>query len=168
MSITLAILVFLLLVIAFFTHIFSFPANWFIILILGAWSWITPESPLTLTTFLIFVAVAFLGECIEFALQALGASKYGASSSGNWGAFAGAIFGAILGAPFFLGLGALFGAVGGAYLGCLGVEVMNHRPFADAKKAALGAMIGKVLGLAVKIGIGIAFLVHAFDLLFLT
>ena len=167
MSITLAILVFLLLLIAFFTHIFSFPANWFIILILGAWSWITPEFPFTLTTFLIFVAVAFLGECIEFALQALGASKYGASSSGNWGAFAGAIFGAILGAPFFLGLGALFGAIGGAYLGCLGVEVMNHRPFADAKKAAMGAMIGKVLGLAVKIGIGIAFLVHAFELLFL-
>ena len=168
MSITLAILIFLLLVIAFFTHIFSFPANWFIILILGAWSWISPGSPFTLTTFLIFVAVAFLGECIEFALQALGASKYGASSSGNWGAFAGAIFGAILGAPFFLGLGALFGAIGGAYLGCLGVELMNHRPYAAAKKAALGAMLGKVLGLAVKIGIGIVFLVHAFKLLFLT
>jgi uncharacterized protein YqgC (DUF456 family) len=168
MSTTLAILIFLLLIIAFFTHIFSFPANWFIILILGAWSWITPEFPLTLTTFLVFVAVAFLGECIEFALQALGASKYGASSSGNWGAFAGAILGAILGAPFFLGLGALFGAIGGAYLGCLGVEVMNHRPFTEAKKAALGAMIGKVLGLAIKIGIGVAFLIHAFELLFLT
>lgn len=166
MSITLAIITFLLLVIAFSTHIFSFPANWFIILILGFWAWITPESTLTPSTFLIFVVVAFIGECIEFALQVVGARKYGASSSGNWGAFAGAIFGAILGAPFFLGLGALLGAVGGAYLGCLGVELMNHRPLADAKKAALGAMIGKVLGLAIKIGIGIAFLVHAFQLLF--
>lgn len=43
---------------------------------------------------------------------------------------------------------------------------MNERSFADAKRAALGAMIGKVLGLAIKIGIGIAFLVHAFGLLF--
>ena len=166
MSITLSIITFLLLVLAFFTHIFSFPANWFIILILGVWSWFTPDSSFTLNMLFVFVAAALAGEGLEFFLQSVGARKYGASSSGNWGAFAGAIGGAILGAPFLLGLGALFGAVAGAYAGCLGVELLNERSFADAKRAALGAMIGKVLGLAVKIGIGIVFLVHAFGLLF--
>lgn len=166
MSTLLAILTFFLLVLAFFTHVFSFPANWFIILILGGWSWFNPESGLTLNTLFVFVAVALAGEVVEFVLQTMGARKYGASSSGNWGAFVGAIGGAILGAPFFLGLGALFGAIGGAFAGCLGVELLNERSFAEAKRAAIGAMIGKVLGLAIKIGIGIVFLVHAFGVLF--
>ena len=165
MSITLAIITFLLLVLAFTTHVFSFPANWFIILILGVWSWFTPQSSFTPNTLFVFVGVALAGEVVEFVLQIVGARKYGASSSGNWGAFAGAISGAILGAPFLLGLGALLGAVAGAYVGCLGVELLNERSYAEAKRAAVGAMIGKVLGMAVKIGIGIAFLVHAFGML---
>jgi uncharacterized protein YqgC (DUF456 family) len=166
MSTTLAIITFFLLVLAFFTHVFSFPANWFIILILGVWSLFSPGSSFTLNTLFIFVAVALAGEVVEFFLQTIGARKYGATSSGNWGAFVGAICGAILGAPFLLGLGALFGAIAGAYAGCLGVELLNERSFAEAKRAAMGAMIGKVLGLAIKIGIGIAFLVHAFGVLF--
>ena len=156
----------LLLLLAFSTHIFGFPANWLIIAILALWDWLAPNSTLSLNTLLVFAGMAFVGECIEFGLQAFGAQKYGASRSGNWGAILGAIAGAILGAPFLFGLGALAGAIGGAYFGCLGVELLNKRPLADAKQAAWGAMVGKVLGMALKIGIGIVLLVQAVDLLF--
>lgn len=166
MSTAIAIITFALLVIAFLTHIFSFPANWLIILILGAWSWLSPESPLTLSTLLLFAGLAFLGECIEFVLQTFGARKYGSSSTGDWGAFFGALCGAILGAPFLFGLGALAGAVGGAYLGCLGGEMIKGRTLPEARMAAKGAMIGKILGMAVKIGIGFFFLAQSFELLF--
>ena len=156
----------LLLLLAFSTHIFGLPANWFIIAILALWDWLAPDSSLSFNTLLIFTGMAFIGECIEFVLQAFGAQKYGASRSGNWGAILGAIAGALLGAPFLFGLGALAGAIGGAYLGCLGIELLNNRPLAEAKQAAWGAMLGKVLGMSLKIGIGIVLLVQAADLLF--
>jgi uncharacterized protein YqgC (DUF456 family) len=155
-----------LLLAAFLTHILGLPANWFILAILALWAWLVPHADIPLTTFAFFTLAALVGELVEFALQSFGAHKYGATRSGNWGALGGAILGAIIGAPFFLGLGALVGAVGGAYLGCLGIELINKRPLPEAKQAALGAMLGKVLGMAVKIGIGIVLLIQSFKLLF--
>ena len=166
MTLFISAVIFLVLLLAFTTHVFGLPANWIIIAILWIWDWVTPGASIPLEMYLVFLGAAFLGECIEFGLQAFGARKYGASRSGNWGAIAGAIAGAIFGAPFFFGLGALAGAVLGAYLGCLGIELMNGRPGIEARRAALGAMLGKVLGLAVKIGIGVVLLVQAFGAMF--
>jgi hypothetical protein len=156
----------LFLLLAFATHVFGLPANWFIIAILALWAWVVPYADIPLTTFALFSLAALVGEIVEFGLQSFGAHKYGATRSGNWGALGGAILGAILGAPFFLGLGALIGAVGGAYLGCLGIELLNKRPLPEARQAAVGAMLGKVLGMAIKIGIGIVLLIQSFKLLF--
>jgi uncharacterized protein YqgC (DUF456 family) len=166
MTTLLSISVFLLLFAAFALHVFGLPANWLIIAILWVWDMLSPDASIPVRTYALFVGAAVLGECVEFGLQIFGARKYGASSAGNWGAIGGAIAGAIFGAPFFLGLGALVGAVIGAYFGCLGVEILNHRPAHEARQAALGAMLGKVLGLSVKIGIGVVLLVQAFDVLF--
>lgn len=166
MSALIASITLLFLIIAFTTHVFGLPANWFIIAILAIWAWLSPDADIPLTTFVIYSLAALFGEAVEFALQAFGARKYGASRSGNWGAIGGAVLGAILGAPLLFGLGALFGAVGGAYLGCLGVELWKKRPLAEARRAAMGAMLGKVMGMAVKIGIGIVLLVQAVGLLF--
>ena len=166
MTLFISALIFLILLIAFSTHVFGLPANWLIIAILWIWDLMTPGTTIPLNMYLIFLGAAFLGECVEFVLQSAGARKYGASSSGNWGAIAGAIAGAIFGAPFFLGLGALAGAVLGAYLGCLGIELLNDRPLPEARRAAMGAMLGKVLGMAVKLGIGVVLLVQSFGAMF--
>jgi uncharacterized protein YqgC (DUF456 family) len=166
MTLFISTVIFLVLLLAFTTHVFGLPANWIIIAILWAWDLMTPDARIPVSMYLVYLGAAFLGECIEFALQVFGARKYGASRSGNWGAIAGAIAGAIFGAPFFFGLGALVGAVLGAYLGCLGIELMNGRPAAEARRAALGAMFGKVMGLSVKIGIGAILLVQAFGAMF--
>jgi hypothetical protein len=156
----------LLLLLAFATHLFGLPANWLIIAILALWAWVAPHADIPLATYALFALAALVGELVEFGLQSFGAHKYGATRSGNWGALGGAILGAIFGAPFLFGLGALVGAVGGAYLGCLGIELLNNRPFPEAKQAAIGAMLGKALGMAVKIGIGIVLLFQSFKVLF--
>ena len=166
MTTLLASLVFLLIVFAFALHVFGLPANWLIIAILWVWDLLNPDLSISVRSYALFVGAAVFGECVEFGLQTLGARKYGASRSGNWGAVGGAIAGAVFGAPLFLGLGALVGAVLGAYLGCLGIELLNRRPAHEARQAALGAMLGKVMGMAVKIGIGAMLLVQAFDALF--
>ncbi len=166
MSLFISAVIFLVLLLAFTTHVFGLPANWIIIAILWIWDWVTPGASISLEMYLVYLGAALLGECIEFGLQVFGARKYGASRSGNWGAIAGAIAGAIFGVPFFFGLGALVGAVLGAYIGCLGIELMNGRPGKEARRAALGAMLGKVLGLAVKIGIGVVLLMQAFGAMF--
>ncbi len=146
---------------AFSFHLFGLPANWLIIFILWGWDSLNPEVSISFNSFVFFILFAVFGECVEFALQIFGARKYGASSSGNWGALAGAFAGAIFCAPLFFGLG----ATGDTYFGCLGVEMFKGCSFHQAKIAAWGAMVGKVLGLVVKIGIGIALMVKPLPLL---
>jgi len=140
---------------AFITHIFGLPANWLILIIIAGWAWINPGHDLDVTQITLLIAVALGAEIFEFALQIFGARKYGATRSGNWGAILGAIAGAILGASFFFGLGALPGSLLGAYVGCYGVERLSGRSASEAAEASKGALIGKFLGLSVKLGVGV-------------
>jgi len=161
-----SVILFFFLILVFFTHIFSLPANWLILILLFIGSMLNPTYEIPFSTMYFLGAVALAGELVEFGLQMLGAKKFGATNAGNWGAIAGAICGALLGAPILLGLGALVGAVVGAFIGCYFVETMNGRSRAEAIQAAWGAMLGKILGMAVKMGIGVFLLVKSFQLLF--
>ena len=157
MELVLATVCIVLMVLALGLHIFSLPANWAVLGILLLWRVITPEAATTMdvTFFIIVGGLALLGEILEFAVQMLGAKKYGSSGKGNFGGIVGAIAGAILGAPFFFGLGALAGALCGAYTGCLLMEMGQGRSFDSAAHAAKGAFFGKFLGLGIKFGIGV-------------
>uniref|UniRef100_A0A7C4AI06 DUF456 domain-containing protein n=1 Tax=Fundidesulfovibrio putealis TaxID=270496 RepID=A0A7C4AI06_9BACT len=135
-------------------NILSLPGNWVMLALAWFWDWTHPGLNLGWGYYLPLAAMAVAGEVIEFAAQYVGGKKYGSSSKGNIGAFIGAVAGAIFCAPFLLGLGALFGAVGGAYVGCYVFERMHGRPSAEAWHAAKGAMLGRVLGFVVKIGLG--------------
>ncbi len=69
----------------------------------------------------------------------------------------------ILFAPLFFGLGAVLGAVAGAYGGCLAVELLwKKREKGVAHQAAVGAMFGKILGLSLKMGVGVLLMVQVF------
>lgn len=161
-----SIILFLFLILVFFTHIFSLPANWLILILLFIGSMLNPTYEVPYSTMYFLGAMALAGEIVEFGLQMLGAKRYGATNAGNWGAIAGAICGALLGAPILFGLGALVGAILGAFVGCYFVESMNGRSRAEAIHAAWGAMLGKILGMAIKMGIGVFLLVKSFQLLF--
>ena len=148
---------------AFLTHIFGLPANWFILGIFFLWMWIHPAAQPDTLLLVLLVVAAGVAEVLEFVLQSMASKRYGASSSGNWGAILGAIAGAILFAPLFFGLGAVLGAVAGAYGGCLAVELLwKKREKGVAHQAAVGAMFGKILGLSLKMGVGVLLMVQVF------
>lgn len=136
-------------------HIFSLPANWIVLILVGLWKVTHPEMALSWLGFGGLAALAALGEALEFVIRMKGASRYGASTRGNWGGVIGAIVGAIFGAGFLLGVGALPGALIGAFGGCLAAERLSGRDFEGARRAAVGAMYGTFLGLVSKVGIGV-------------
>jgi hypothetical protein len=141
-------------------HVFTLPANWIMLLFILIWKFFHPEA-MTWAIFVLLVALSGVAEVIEFLSGAYGAKKYGSTGRGNIGGIIGAIAGAIVGAPFLLGLGAIIGSVIGAYVGCLVVEMGQRRAFADARRAAWGAMWGRFFGLVAKVGIGVFMLALA-------
>jgi hypothetical protein len=141
-------------------HIFSLPANWIVLVLLAVWKLFHPAD-MSLWFLVLMVAIAGVGEVIEFVAQVYGGKRFGSSGRGNLGGVIGAIAGAILGAPFFFGLGALVGALAGAYLGCLALEMGQGRSFDVARRSAWGSFWGKFFGLTAKFSLGVVMVVLA-------
>ena len=110
------------------------------------------------------LAIAVIGEIIEFIAGAAGAKKGGSSTRGMVGALIGGIAGIFLFAPLFsvvpfLGtlFGAFFGAVLGTFVGAIiGELTAEQSTIKGSMKPAIGATIGRVLGTMGKIGIALA------------
>lgn len=140
-------------------QVVGLPANWIILVLVFLWKLLGPAvsaDGLTWTFIIIMVAIAAFGELMEWVIQIKLGSKFGSSAKGNWGGIIGSIIGGILLLPLFFGFGAILGALGGAYVGCLFVELACQRSFQAAHIAAWGALIGRSLGMTLKLGLGIA------------
>jgi len=136
-------------------HLFGLPGNWAMLGLVVLWDVLHPALHFGFGFYALLVCVALAGEAVELVAQLFGARRYGATGKGNLGGFLGAFAGALLGAPFLLGLGALFGAVAGAYLGCYVFERSHGRTGSEARRAAMGAMYGKVFGITAKVACGV-------------
>ena len=140
------------------SNVFGLPGNWINLGLIVLWKWAHPGMEAGWGFFLALLAIAGIGELLEFGSQFWGAKKYGGSTKGSWGALAGALVGAVLGAPLFMGIGAFLGALAGAFVGAFAVEIIRSRPWREALRAAKGAMFGRVLGTVAKLGLGILML----------
>jgi len=143
-------------------HLLSLPANWMILLLVGGWRGVMPESfieGMDVQFFAILFSLAVAGEILEFVLQFFGSKRYGASGKGMWGAFFGGLMGALFGVPFFLGFGAFLGALGGAFVGCCLVERISGKSWEEAGHAAQGALVGRFLGIIIKGALGLVMVV---------
>ncbi len=136
-------------------HVLGLPGNWLLLGLVILWDLAHPELAPGFGFYAVIGGAALAGEAAELAVQLFGARRYGATGRGNLGGVVGAFAGAICGAPFFFGLGALAGAVVGAFAGCYVFERLHGRGDAEARRAAKGAMYGKVLGLAAKVACGV-------------
>lgn len=124
------------------------------------WLWLPPGSPLTFhpITLAIAVVVALVGEGLELLLSAFGARRFGASWRGMLGSVVGGVLGAIFGTftiPILV-VGTLAGAAVGTALGAVVGELWTgERTLRDSTQPALGAVIGRVLGMLVKLPIAL-------------
>jgi uncharacterized protein YqgC (DUF456 family) len=99
--------------------------------------------------------LAVIAEVIEFTLAGKYARKYGGSRRAGWGAMLGGIAGAFMGVPVPI-VGPLIGAFIGSFVGALVGELSTGSTKTGAAKAATGALVGRVVATAMKMGVGCA------------
>jgi uncharacterized protein YqgC (DUF456 family) len=106
-------------------------------------------------TVVAMAVLAVIGEVIEFTLTAKYTKKYGGSSRASWGAIIGGMVGAFMGVPVPI-IGSVIGAFIGAFVGAFVAELSRGTSGTGATRVATGALIGRALASATKVGIGVA------------
>ncbi|MEP6730292.1 MAG: DUF456 domain-containing protein [bacterium] len=132
---------------------FGLPGTWIIAGTALGYSLLVPNS-IGIFTVVAVTVLAVVGEVIEFTLTAKYTRKYGGSRRASWGAVIGGMVGAFMGVPVpIIGsvIGAFIGAFAGAFLG----EISRGTGGTGATRVATGALIGRALASAVKVGIGV-------------
>ena len=141
------------------SHVFGFPGNFIILADSILFGWYDGFKEVTIKILVVLLALALLGELVEFVLGVLGAKKYKSSNKAIVGSIVFGIIGGILGIPFFLGIGAVIGAFIGAFVGAFLVEFLLEKKVDRAVKSGWGAFIGRLGGTFFKGAIGIAMIV---------
>jgi uncharacterized protein YqgC (DUF456 family) len=99
--------------------------------------------------------LALIAEYIEFTMSARYARKYGGSRRAGCGAMIGGTIGVFLGVPVPI-VGPLIGAFIGSFVGALVGELTVGSSKSDSARVATGALIGRVVATAMKMGVGCA------------
>jgi hypothetical protein len=112
---------------------------------------------LSIYTLIVIVALAILGELVEFLAGMIRAKKSGASWLGSIGALLGAVTGAVLGTFLIpvLFLGTLLGACIGAGVCVWGLEFARGKKVEDSVRYGVGASLGEFFGITSKFALGI-------------
>lgn len=118
----------------------------------------TGFDQITLRFLIVLLGLALLGEGIESLLGVFMARRYGASKWGMWGAFLGGITGAILGTPVPV-VGNLVGALIGVFAGAFALEWLGHGKSDSSLRAGWGALVGRTLASAIKLGLGMVIMI---------
>lgn len=142
-----------------FLNVFGLPGNWLIVATAALVWWISvgtsDEGGLFHWGWLAgLLALALLGEFLEFWLGAAGAGKAGGSKRGAVGAILGSIVGAILGSPIAPIIGTIFGACVGAFAGALLFELWKGHSIFKATEIGTGAAKGRFWGTIAKLFVG--------------
>jgi len=107
------------------------------------------------------LALAVVGEILEFILGVRMARRRGASNRAVIGAIVGGILGAIVGTPVPI-IGTIIGLFIGVFLGAFVVEFAAKKDIQMAYSAAMGAFYGRVGAIMVKTLIGVVIVVILF------
>ena len=147
--------------------VFCLPGNWLMVGAAAIYAWFVPADSrwdLGWGTVAALLILALIGEALEFAASAMGASRVGGSKRGAVLAIIGSMFGALLGglispvagsvipvvgAIIAVILLASLGALGGAMLG----ETWKGRDLGESWKIGQGAFWGRMLGTVAKTAI---------------
>ena len=92
----------------------------------------------------VLVLLAILMHVVDFLLGAIGARRFGATKQGMLGGVIGSVIGIFFGLP---------GIILGPFIGAVTGELVAERGLHAAGKSGMGAMLGFVVGSAVKLAI---------------
>lgn len=131
------------------------PGTWVMLAAGVGYSILVPNS-IGMIVLIGCLALALIAEVFEFTLAGKYARKYGGSRRASWGAVIGGTVGAIMigfGIPL---IGHVLGAFAGAFLGALVFEFSRKGDVGTSTRVATGALIGRVVAAALKVGFGVA------------
>jgi hypothetical protein len=133
--------------------VLGLPGLWIMVASAVTYNLVVPGDPIGWFTLVAVGVLALVAELLEFSLTGRYARKYGGSRRAGWGAILGGIVGAMVGVPVPI-VGPVIGAFVGSFLGALIAELTSGSSAGDATRVAKGALIGRVVSTALKIGIG--------------
>jgi uncharacterized protein len=159
-----AIALVLLCCLAWLSTLLTLPGNWIVVGLAALFTWWFPVElgrGIAWHTVEIAVALAAVGEVIEFSAGAAGAAKHGASRR----AVALSLLGAMLGgfAGFFVGIPipvigplivSILGGAAGAFIGAYVGETWKGRTESEKIAAGHGAFMGRIWGTLGKLAVG--------------
>ncbi len=142
--------------IGWLANVLGMPGNWLIVLSAIGCAWMGPGNgfwSMSWTMVVIIVAVALLGELLEFAASAIGTSRLGGSKRGAVLAIVGSIGGAITGLFFgsvvpIIGnvIASLLLGASGAFFGYILGERWAGKNWEDSIEIGHAAFWGRLLG----------------------
>lgn len=136
-----------------FLTVLGLPGLWLFLAVALAVKLFAAGTGLTWTAFGLALGLAIVGEVIELFASERYTRRYGGSRRAGWGALIGGIAGAIIGVPIPV-LGSIVGSFLGSFLGALLGEYSARRDHVAATRAAQGALVGRVVATAAKVGLG--------------
>ena len=156
LDVTVALLLSLIAITAWGANILGLPGNWVIVATAIGCAWWVPETRFWNVSFYVAIAilvVAAIGEALEFAASAVGASRLGGSKRGVALSLLGSITGAIVGLFFGSAIpvvgnviaSLLLGATG-AFLGAMLGERWAGKDWNDSIEIGSAAFWGRLLG----------------------
>lgn len=143
-----------ILLVSLFIIPIGLPGTWVMLAAGVGYSLLVPDS-IGWFTLVGVTAIAVIAEIFEFTLAGQYARKYGGSRRASWGAIIGGTIGAIIGVPVPV-IGSIIGAFAGAFVGALVFEYSRGSGAEVSTRAAWGALIGRAVASAMKVGAGIA------------
>ena len=148
------ILLIAILLVSIFIIPLGLPGTWVMLAAGVGYSILVPNS-IGWVTLVGVTVIAIIAEVVEFTLAGTYARKYGGSRRASWGAIIGGTVGAIVGVPVPI-IGSIIGAFVGAFLGALVFEYSRGSGAHVSTRVAWGALVGKAVASAMKVGAGIA------------
>jgi len=110
----------------------------------------TGFDPISWQFLLVLVAMALLGEGIEFVVGTFYVAKQGATKAGVIGAFVGGILMASLGNQIFPVLGAVVGSFVGAFAGAVLGEYRREKNLEPSLRIGAHAFVGRMAAILIK------------------
>lgn len=133
---------------------FGLPGLWIQVGALAVYGWATDFATVGLYPLLAVGLLALLAELAEFLLAGRMARRYGGGRRAAVGALLGGVVGALLGVPVPL-LGSVIGAMLGSFAGAALLELTTGRGATPAVRVGWGALVGRVVAVAMKGGLGV-------------